>query len=77
MAMADVIVIGDLVVINLDDSIVYTVLSIYGTGFRSAMCSYTDKADSCVKELSIPLVALTRYENHDTSDGKMQLIPAA
>ena len=51
---------GDQVVINCDDRVIYTIVLIYGEG-RSATCSYLDTKTNTDQELSIPIVALTKY----------------
>jgi hypothetical protein len=52
---------GDEVVVISDPSVVYTIVSIYAE--VHAICSYKDRETRLKKELSIPLVALTKLRS--------------
>lgn len=56
--------VGDVVVVISDPAIRYTITVLYGTNNAYALCAYYNANDE-LAELSIPVVALMKYEDPD------------
>lgn len=52
---------GDIVVLLCDDTVRYTILSLYGNNNAHAICAYYNSATQHYGELSIPTVALKKH----------------